>query len=51
MAAEVKEDLFKNLINLNESHIIDVPPKLTSIVDYRASLGHKVLCNRVLGMF
>jgi len=41
------EDTAKNLINLNESHMIDIPPQLTSVVKYRASLGHKV---RLLGL-
>ena len=37
-----KEDRGKNLMSLNSSHMIDIPPHMTSIFSYRASLGHKV---------
>ena len=36
------EDRAKNLMSLNVTHMVDVPPKLTSVDKYRASLGHKV---------
>ena len=42
MTAAMREDRGKNLMSLNSSHMIDVPPQMTSILDYRASLGHKV---------
>ena len=38
---ESHDDVHKNLIGLNDDFTIDVPPQLTSIVDYRSSLGHK----------
>jgi hypothetical protein len=43
MTVDMKEEVIKNFITLNATHIIDIPSELTSIVSYRASLGHKVI--------
>ena len=43
MTIAMKEERAKNLISLNSSHLIDIPPHMTSIYNYRASLGHKVI--------
>ena len=43
MTIAQKEERAKNLISLNSSHLIDIPPRMTSIYNYRASLGHKVI--------
>ena len=42
MTVDMREEVIKNFIYLNETHIINIPTELTSIVSYRASLGHKV---------
>ena len=42
MTEDEKDDINKNLMSYNETHIIDIPPDLTPIHKYRASLGHKV---------
>ena len=45
MTIDEKEDVKMNLMSFNTTHMIDVPPDLTPIEKYRASLGHKVfLC-------
>ena len=36
-----EDDYFKNIIKLNRSYRIDVPPGYDRIETYRASLGHK----------
>lgn len=38
--AEV-EDHHKNWLTFNDTHMVDIPPFYTSIISYRASLGHK----------
>ena len=43
MTVDMKEEVIKNFITVNTTHIIDIPSELTSIVSYRASLGHKVV--------
>jgi hypothetical protein len=42
MTMDEKEDHHKNLLTFTSEISLDVPPHLDSIVDYRASLGHKV---------
>ena len=37
-----REDMSKNWLSYNSTHMIDIPPKYTSIIKYRASLAHKV---------
>ena len=49
-----REELFdwhKNRITLSYNFSIDVPPRMSSIVDFRASLGHKVSENNLLCIF
>ena len=41
MTAAEWEDAHKNLISFDDHHELNLPPKYTSIVAYRASLGHK----------
>ena len=43
LTIDESEDLLKNLVFLNESVAIDVPPYYSDIVRYRATLGHKVV--------
>jgi len=42
MTEDERDNKFKNRIFLNNTHVIDIPPDLTPIEKYRASLGHKV---------
>ena len=42
MTLDDVDDVIKNLMSLNSSHLIDVTPDLNTVVKYRASLGHKV---------
>ena len=35
-------DVHKNVIELNDSFTMDVPPNYSNIIDYRSSLAHKV---------
>ena len=44
---EMSEDMQKNLITLDDDITIDIPPRYSSIIDYRSSLGHKVNHNFV----
>ncbi len=41
MTAFEMEDAHKNLMSYNDDYMINVPPKHTSVLHYRASLGHK----------
>jgi hypothetical protein len=42
MTMDEKEDHHKNLLTFTSEISLDVPPHMDSIVEYRASLGHKV---------
>ncbi len=41
MTAEEMEARHKNLINFNKTHVIDLPRPYDSLINYRATLGHK----------
>merc|ERR1719150_391346 len=41
MTAEERQDAHKNLMSYSDDYSIDIPPRYTSIRDYRATLGHK----------
>ncbi len=42
MTAAEREDAHKNWLTFNDTYMLDIPPEMTSITKYRASLGHKV---------
>lgn len=42
MTISEKEDIHKNWLYYDDDWMIDVPPALTSIIKFRATLGHKV---------
>ena len=37
----LKEDLHKNLLTLNKTYVIDVPPNYDNLKNFKASFGHK----------
>ena len=39
---EEREYRTKNMLNHRDGFNLDIPPWMSSVVDYRASLGHKV---------
>ena len=42
MTNDEMEDHHKNLLTFDEDLNLDIPPHLDSVVNYRATLGHKV---------
>ena len=42
MTIDDTEDVHKNWLFYNDTYLIDVSPSMTDIVQYRASLGHKI---------